>query len=611
MKNQFAFICNRRILSFVFLLFASITSRSQTYDVYIANRVITTDTTLEFDVFIKSNDTTGFWPLRTYQAGYQFSSSFVNGGALRGQYIIGSTDLTEGAFGKVWGFTWNLANKVLNQSANTGGGCPGALIGPVARKIGRFRVTNSVPWGCSNDDMTITTASTQGSGFLRLAITKWGDPACLATSAITITNGATAYNTSPFETFLQATATAAPSVACGRTTSVTVSATGGLAPYTGTGNFDRTAGTWSFTVSDARGCSAVANITIAATPDTIAPLIITCAPPQSETANSTTVPNFTNNVTATDNCSPPGILIINQSPGAGTQVSPGIFPISITVKDGSNNSTTCFTTFTVLAPCNVSAAVVATTGVVCFNGNDGTATIVLTNAGANPSGTYTLDGGPSTPFSGTAFTINGISAGTHSVNVLVGSCTASTGSFLIAGPTASIATSFSDTGCVSYTLPWGPTVTVSGSYKNVYVSSLGCDSSVTANITINQGTFNSSVVTVCDNQLPYLWNGSQYTASGVYLFNYTNTAGCQSTDTLNLTVANGNYWKGTVSEAWENPVNWGCGQVPDSTSIVFIDAPAPFYPIIRSQAACKKITVGPTATLRVATGFRLNVTGTD
>jgi hypothetical protein len=76
-------------------------------------------------------------------------------------------------------------------------------------------------------------------------------------------------------------------------------------------------------------------------------------------------------------------------------------------------------------------------------------------------------------------------------------------------------------------------------------------------------------------------------------------------------VANGNYWKGTVSDAWENPANWGCGQVPDANSIVFIDAPAPFYPIIRSEAFCKKITVGPTTTLRVATGFRLNVTGRD
>lgn len=611
MKNQNAQFCIRRVLPFILLFLSSMITRSQTYDIYVSNRVITSDTTMEFDVFIKSNDTTGFWALRTYQAGYQFNGSFVNGGSLRGQYIIGSTDLTEGTFGKTWSFTWNNANKVLNQSANTGGTCPGALIGPVARKIARFRVTNSVAWGCANDDLTITTASTQGSGFLKLAVTKWSDPACNITTTTTITNNATTYNTSLFETFLQATATAAPSVSCGRTTPVTVSATGGLPPYTGTGNFDRNAGSWSFTVSDARGCTVVTNVTIAATPDTIAPVIITCAPPQSVTANSATVPDFTVNVSATDNCLPQGTLTITQSPVAGTIYSPGIYPIAITVKDGSNNSATCQTTFTVLAPCNVTATVVATTGVVCFNGNDGTATVTLANAGANPSGTYSLDGGPAIAFNGTAFTINGISAGTHSITVIVGGCTAATGSFLISGPTTPLVSSFSGAGCGSYSLPWGQTVTSSGSYTHVYTSLFGCDSTVTANITINQGTFTSTTTTVCNNQLPYSWNGSSLTGSGIYTFDYINSSGCQSTDTLYLSVADANYWKGTISEAWENPLNWGCGQVPDATSTVIIQVPAPFFPIIRSQASCKKITVGPTATLRVATGFSLNVTGRD
>ncbi len=61
---------------------------------------------------------------------------------------------------------------------------------------------------------------------------------------------------------LAATATAGTINCNGGTTSVTVSATGGTAPYTGTGTFTKGAGTWSFTVTDAKGCTSVATVTI-------------------------------------------------------------------------------------------------------------------------------------------------------------------------------------------------------------------------------------------------------------------------------------------------------------------------------------------------------------
>jgi hypothetical protein len=222
-----------------------------------------------------------------------------------------------------------------------------------------------------------------------------------------------------------------------------------------------------------------------------------------------------------------------------------------------------------------------------------------------------VDGGPGVSFSGNSFTVSGLTGGNHSISITIGTCSTSTGSFFINGPFGPLSSSFTASGCESYVLPWGTTVTASGTYIHIYTTSRGCDSTVTANITINRGSFNSTTVNACDNQLPYLWNGNNYSNSGVYFYNYVNTAGCASTDTLYLSLANGNYWKGTVSDEWENPSNWGCGLVPDSNSIVFIQATAPFYPTVRSLAFCKKITVGATATLRIATGFRLNVTGRD
>ena len=48
----------------------------------------------------------------------------------------------------------------------------------------------------------------------------------------------------------------------GGTADITVSATGGTAPYTGTGTFSVTAGTYSYTVIDANGCTTTVNQTV-------------------------------------------------------------------------------------------------------------------------------------------------------------------------------------------------------------------------------------------------------------------------------------------------------------------------------------------------------------
>lgn len=76
---------------------------------------------------------------------------------------------------------------------------------------------------------------------------------CSASTNITITQPAV----------LSASAVVTTPVACnGGNANVTVSASGGTAPYTGTGTFVRAAGTYTFTVTDASGCSTTANVTV-------------------------------------------------------------------------------------------------------------------------------------------------------------------------------------------------------------------------------------------------------------------------------------------------------------------------------------------------------------
>ena len=61
---------------------------------------------------------------------------------------------------------------------------------------------------------------------------------------------------------LQAASTAPAIVVTGGTTTVTVSASGGTAPYSGVGNYTVGAGTYSYTVTDARGCTTTTAITV-------------------------------------------------------------------------------------------------------------------------------------------------------------------------------------------------------------------------------------------------------------------------------------------------------------------------------------------------------------
>lgn len=103
------------------------------------------------------------------------------------------------------------------------------------------------------------------------------------------------------------------------------------------------------TVADTAGNQATCSPTFTVS-DVTAPTITVCASNQSASADAScqaAVPDFTAGVTATDNCTAPGSLVITQSPTAGTLVGLGGTAITITVADGSGNSSQCNAMFTV------------------------------------------------------------------------------------------------------------------------------------------------------------------------------------------------------------------------------------------------------------------------
>ncbi len=84
----------------------------------------------------------------------------------------------------------------------------------------------------------------------------------------------------------------------------------------------------------------------------------------------------------------------------------------------------------------------------------------------------------------------------------------------------------------------GQTLTTDGTYTFNGTTAAGCDSIVTLNFTVGQSMAETIDMAVCDNDLPYAWNGQDLTATGVYTFNTTASNGCDSVVTLNLTVNN-------------------------------------------------------------------------
>ncbi len=118
--------------------------------------------------------------------------------------------------------------------------------------------------------------------------------------------------------------------------------------------------------------------------------------------------------------------------------------------------------------------------------------------------------------------------------------------------------------CGSYTWPAnGQTYTTSGVRTATLTNSVGCDSVVTLNLTINQGTTGSQTVSSCN---AYTWpaNGQTYTTSGVRTATLTNSVGCDSVVTLNLTINQGTTGSQTVSSC--NAYTWSANGQTYTTS---------------------------------------------
>ena len=92
--------------------------------------------------------------------------------------------------------------------------------------------------------------------------------------------------------------------------------------------------------------------------------------------------------------------------------------------------------------------------------------------------------------------------------------------------------------CESYTSPSGDSIwTSSGTYFDTISNTAGCDSVITVNLTVNHSS-SSTINPIACNSYTSPSGDSIWTSSGTYTDTIPNTAGCDSVITVNLTINN-------------------------------------------------------------------------
>jgi gliding motility-associated-like protein len=145
-------------------------------------------------------------------------------------------------------------------------------------------------------------------------------------------------------------------------------------------------------------------------------------------------------------------------------------------------------------------------------------------------------------WNGITVTTGGNAAAVYTTTSLVSACDSTTTLNLIVTP---VLTAIQNVTICANQLPYvwhGNTITAGGNAVATYTSTsstTGCDSVVTLNLTVNPLKFATQTVTICAGQLPYSWNGISVNAGGATAAVYhspSSTTGCDSTTTLNLIV---------------------------------------------------------------------------
>jgi len=337
-----------------------------------------------------------------------------------------------------------------------------------------------------------------------------------------------------------------PILCSGGSATIDVTASGGTAPYTGTGTTTSTAGLQTFTVSDANGCTASATITIL------------------EPAALSASVNVLNPIACNGGFAVIDVIASGGTPtytGVGT--FPGIAAGTYTYNISDANGCTASASITLTEPAVLSASIASQTNVACNGGNTGS--IDATVTGGTSAYTYSWSN------TATSEDLTSLTAGTYTLSVTdANGCTAST-STSITEPTAlALTPSMTPASCnpdgtasiavgggtASYTYLWSNNATTStisglnaGTYSVTVTDANGC--SAISSINVLQSTGLTAVatellpilcsggsatidVTASGGTAPYTGTGTTTSTAGLQTFTVSDANGCTASTTLNV-----------------------------------------------------------------------------
>ena len=383
---------------------------------------------------------------------------------------------------------------------------PAALVAScVATDISCFGLT----------DGQVVVSSVGGTGSVSGTGTFGGLSAGTYNYTVTDANGCTSSCSATIAepALLVASCSATDALCFGGNGSVAVSAVGGTTPYSGDGTFAVPAGTYNYTVTDARGCTSSCSATVGEPTQ----LVASCS--------ATDAVCFGGN----------GSVDVTAVGGTGAIAGTGTFSVvagtyNYTVTDANGCTASC--SATVGEPAELVLTCTVINHVSCNGGNDGSFSVSATGGTGPYSGTGTYAGAVAGTNPITVTDANGCTANCTVVitepAVLVASCSASDA--LCFGGNGSVTVA-----AVGGTTPYsgdGTFAVPAGTYNYTVTDANGCTASCSA--TVNDGpapTYNSTTVSAC---ISYTWsvNSQSYTASG----SYTAQVGPCAFEVLDLTV---------------------------------------------------------------------------
>ena len=488
----------------------------------------------------------------------------------------GTADMAIFAFGGTLPYTgegvFNVGAGTYTYTVTDANGCTADVTHTVTQPSELLFTITSPGIACNGGTTDVTVSGGGGTPPYTGTFGTFNVSAGTYTYTMTDANGCTADTTiTVTDPAVLVASVSADSILCnGGMADVTVTATGGTAPYTGTGVFSESAGTYTYTVTDANGCTATTS-SITLVEPSLMTVYLAC-PAILCNGGTTDVA-----ITAFGGTAPYS--------GTGTfNVSAGTYSYTITDANGC----TVDTTITVTDPA-VLVASISADSILC---NGGMADVTVTATGGT------------SPYTGTG--VFSESAGTYTYTVTdANGCTAITSSITLAE--SSLMTSYvscpgilcyggtTDIGVTAFggTAPYtgvGVFNLGAGTYTFTVTDANGCMAAETHTVTepaplvvsiasdsiLSNGGTTAVTVSATGGTAPYNGTGMFLVAAGTYSYTVTDANGCNETATITVNGPSpyigwhqGSYYREGSSEAGSQYDNGArLDQFPNPTNAV-------------------------------------------